>query len=83
MRSVRLRLLLLAILPLVALMPLLLGVAMLYWINKFEELLIAKVASDLRIAEQYLNLIEDTWAACVAGCPFPLHETPHNLNPAV
>ncbi len=67
MQSVRLRLLLLALLPLVVLIPLLLGGATLYWIDKFDELLIAKVASDLRIAEQYLNRIEDTQAAEVAA----------------
>ena len=67
MRSVRLRLLLLALLPLVVLLPLLLGLAMVRWIDKFNDLLIAKVASDLGIAEQYLSRIEDTQAAEVAA----------------
>ncbi|MEM9027620.1 MAG: cache domain-containing protein [Pseudomonadota bacterium] len=67
MTSVRLRLLLLALLPLVVLMPILLGVAMWRLIAKSDDLLIAKVASDLRIAEQYLNRIKDTQAAQVAA----------------
>ncbi len=57
MKSVRLRLLLLALLPLVVLLPVFLGTAMVRWADKFDTLLIAKVASDLRIAEQYLQRI--------------------------
>ena len=67
MRSVRLRLLLIALLPLVVLLPLLLGVTMLRWINRYDDLLIAKVASDLRVAEQYFGRIEATQAAEVAA----------------
>ncbi|MEM9342193.1 MAG: cache domain-containing protein [Pseudomonadota bacterium] len=67
MRSVRLRLLLIALLPLVVLLPLLFGVTMLRWINRYDDLLIAKVASDLRIAEQYFGRIEATQAAEVAA----------------
>ncbi|MEP4192432.1 MAG: hypothetical protein ABJN51_15205, partial [Sneathiella sp.] len=48
MKSVRLRLLLLALLPLVVLLPVFLGTAMVRWADKFDTLLIAKVASDLR-----------------------------------
>ena len=62
MRSVRLRLLTLALLPLVVLLPVLLGVTMWRWIDKFDDLLISKVASDLRIAEQYFNTLEITQA---------------------
>ncbi len=58
MKSVRLRLLLLALLPLVVLLPVFLGTAMVRWADKFDALLIAKVASDLRIAEQYLQRIQ-------------------------
>ncbi|MFW8635464.1 sensor histidine kinase [Cribrihabitans pelagius] len=65
--SVRLRLLVLALLPLVVLLPLLLGVTMLRWIGKYDELLFAKVASDLRVAEQYFGRIEATQAAEVAA----------------
>ncbi|MEM8577267.1 MAG: cache domain-containing protein [Pseudomonadota bacterium] len=64
-RSVRLRLLTLALLPLVVLLPVLLGVTMWRWIDKYDELLLSKVASDLRIAEQYFLTIEVTQAAQV------------------
>ncbi|MEL7090528.1 MAG: cache domain-containing protein [Pseudomonadota bacterium] len=67
MRSVRWRLLLIALLPLVVLLPLLLGVTMLRWSDRFDDLLIAKVASDLRVAEQYFGRIEATQAAAVAA----------------
>ncbi|MEM9061130.1 MAG: cache domain-containing protein [Pseudomonadota bacterium] len=67
MRSVRLRLLVIALLPLVVLLPLLLGVTMMRWINRYDDLLIAKVASDLRVAEQYFGRIEATQAAEVAA----------------
>ncbi|MEM9603736.1 MAG: cache domain-containing protein [Pseudomonadota bacterium] len=67
MRSVRWRLLLIALLPLVVLLPLLFGVTMLRWINRFDDLLIAKVASDLRVAEQYFDSIEATQAAAVTA----------------
>lgn len=65
--SVRLRLLAIALLPLIVLMPLLLGVTMLRWIEKYDNLLIAKVASDLRVAEQYFGRINATQAAEVAA----------------
>jgi len=57
LRSVRLRLLLLALLPLSVLMPLLLVLAMTRWNADYDEMLIANVDSDLRIAEQYLGRI--------------------------
>lgn len=57
MNSVRLRLLILAILPLAVVLPILLGVTMARWASKFDELLIENVASDLRIAEQYVEQI--------------------------
>ncbi|MEM6303105.1 MAG: cache domain-containing protein [Pseudomonadota bacterium] len=65
--SVRWRLLLIALLPLVVLLPLLLGVTMQRWTQRYDDLLIAKVASDLRIAEQYFGRIEATQAAAVAA----------------
>lgn len=67
MHSVRLRLLAIALLPLIVLLPLLLGVTMLRWINKYDDLLIAKVASDLRVAEQYFDQIKATQAAAVSA----------------
>lgn len=57
MRSVRLRLLFLALAPLVLLLPILLLLVMTRWTADYDELLIAKVESDLRIAEQYLARI--------------------------
>lgn len=67
MTRVRLRLLLLALLPLVVLLPILLSVTMLRWIDRYNELLIAKVSSDLRVAEQYFLQIEQDQAARVAA----------------
>ncbi len=57
MRSVRLRLLMLALLPLIVLMPLLLVLAVTRWTADYDKILIANVESDLRIAEQYLGRI--------------------------
>lgn len=57
MNSVRLRLLILALLPLVVLMPLLLVLAISRWSANYDDVLIANVASDLRIAEQYMQQI--------------------------
>ncbi len=57
MNSVRLKLLVLALAPLVVLLPLLMLLAMTRWTSDYDELLIAKVDSDLRIAEQYLGRI--------------------------
>ena len=58
MRSVRLRLLLIALLPLIVVLPIVYGVTMMRWIDRYNDLLIAKVASDLRVAEQYFGRIE-------------------------
>lgn len=57
MKSVRLRLLVLALLPLIVLLPVLLALTMQRWSGNFDGLLISKVASDLRIAEQYMQRI--------------------------
>ncbi len=57
MKSVRLRLLILALLPFVVLMPLLLILGMTRWTADYDDVLIANVESDLRIAEQYLGQI--------------------------
>ncbi|MGR3493166.1 MAG: two-component sensor histidine kinase, partial [Shimia sp.] len=57
MRTVRLRLLLLALVPIVLLLPLVLALGMARWTADYDDLLIAKVESDLRIAEQYLTRI--------------------------
>ncbi|WP_068114556.1 sensor histidine kinase [Tropicimonas marinistellae] len=57
MTSVRLRLLVLALAPLVVLMPALLLIGMTRWTADYDRVLIANVESDLRIAEQYLSRI--------------------------
>lgn len=57
MKSVRLRLLTIALLPLVVLMPLLLGTSMARWAERFDALLITNIESDLRIADQYFQSI--------------------------
>ncbi len=57
MQSVRLRLLVLALLPLVVLLPLLLLLGMGRFTSDYDAVVIANVESDLRIAEQYLGRI--------------------------
>ncbi|MCV6574102.1 MAG: cache domain-containing protein [Cohaesibacter sp.] len=57
MKSVRLRLLVLALLPLIVLLPGLLAITIMRWADRYDDLLISKVTSDLRIAEQYLQRI--------------------------
>lgn len=57
MRSVRLRLLFLALAPLVLVLPLLLFLVMTRWTADYDALLISKVESDLKIAQQYLARI--------------------------
>lgn len=59
LHSVRVRLLVIALLPMLVLVPLLLGGTMLRWSNKLDNLLIVKVNSDLTIAEQYLQHLLD------------------------
>ena len=56
-RSVRFRLLAIALLPMLVVMPLLLGIAGARWSEKFDNLLISKVNGDLTIAHQYLTRI--------------------------
>lgn len=59
-RSVRHRLLAIALLPMLVILPLLLGVTMLRWSMKFDDLLNTKVNSDLTVARQYLARILET-----------------------
>ncbi|MFB6421093.1 sensor histidine kinase [Bradyrhizobium tunisiense] len=56
-RSVRFRLLAIALLPMLVILPLLLGVAIYRWNAKFDATLISKVNGDLTIAHQYLARI--------------------------
>ncbi len=67
MKSVRLRLLILALLPLVVLLPLMLAVGINRWTARYDALLIANVASDLRIAEQYLQRLQESSETDVQG----------------
>ncbi|QCI96855.1 cache domain-containing protein [Agrobacterium larrymoorei] len=61
LRSVRFRLLAIALLPTLVILPLLLGVTMVRWSNKFDALLITKVNSDLTVAHQYMaTILENT-----------------------
>ncbi len=53
--SVRARLLAIALLPMLVVMPLFLWVVGVNWVNRFDNLLIAKVNGDLTIAHQYLK----------------------------
>src|SRR5262245_50868219 len=56
-RSVRFRLLAIALLPTLVILPLLLGVAIVRWNEKFNATLTSNVNGDLTIAHQYLARI--------------------------
>mgnify|MGYP001464068633 CR=1 FL=1 len=57
--SVRIRLLVIALLPMLVLLPLLLAGTMWRWSDKIDDILVSKVTGDLTIADQYLaRLIE-------------------------
>ncbi len=59
LRSVRVRLLVIALLPMLVLLPVLLGGTIWRWSGKIDDILINKVTGDLTIADQYLaRLIE-------------------------
>jgi two-component system NtrC family sensor kinase len=55
--SVRFRLLAIALLPMLVVLPILLGIAVVRWSEKFDKLLISKVNGDITIAHQYLSRI--------------------------
>ncbi|AUG51463.1 sensor histidine kinase [Thalassospira marina] len=60
-RSVRFRLLAIALLPTLVILPLLLGFMMARWNGKFDSLLTSKVHGDLTIAHQYFShILENT-----------------------
>ncbi|MCA1407677.1 hypothetical protein I6F26_23835 [Ensifer sp. IC3342] len=60
-RSVRYRLLAIALLPMLVILQLLLGVTVYRWDTKFDATLISKVNADLTIAHQYLaRILENT-----------------------
>ncbi|AWN39741.1 sensor histidine kinase [Methylobacterium durans] len=57
LRSVRARLLAIALLPMVAVLPIVLGFALFWWLAQFDALLVSKAHDDLIIARQYLRRI--------------------------
>ncbi|MBX2829962.1 MAG: cache domain-containing protein [Rhodospirillales bacterium] len=60
-RSVRFKLLAIALLPTLVILPLLLGMMMVRWNSKFDALLTSKVSGDLTIAHQYFtHILENT-----------------------
>lgn len=58
--SVRVRLLVIALLPMLVLLPLMLGSTMWRWSGKIDQILITKVNGDLTIADQYLARLLET-----------------------
>src|SRR5262245_52319918 len=56
-RSVRFRLLAIALLPMLVILPLLLGITFVRWNDRLNAMLISKVNGDLTIAHQYLARI--------------------------
>lgn len=54
-RSVRARLLMIALLPMLVVLPLFLGAVVTNWSARFDKLLIAKVNGELTIAHQYMS----------------------------
>jgi signal transduction histidine kinase len=66
-RSVRSRLLVIALLPMLLVLPLLIGITMQRWIWRTDQILTARVASDLTVARQYLAHLTDSTAAGVAA----------------
>lgn len=66
-RSVRFRLLAIALLPMLVILPLLLGVAIYRWNARFDATLISKVNGDLTIAHQYLARILEKTGVQIRG----------------
>ncbi len=64
-RSVRFRLLMIALLPMLVVMPLFLAIVISNWSNRFDKLLIAKVNGELTIAHQYFARLRERASAQV------------------
>ncbi len=60
LRSVRVRLLVIALLPMLVLLPILLGSTVWRWSGKVDAILVNKVTGDLTIADQYLGQLIET-----------------------
>ncbi len=58
-KSVRVRLLAIALLPMLVVMPLFIGVVVANWSSRFDKLLIAKVNGELTIAHQFLARLRE------------------------
>lgn len=58
-RSIRVRLLIIALLPLLFLTPVLLGITMQRWLWRTDQILSARVVSDLTVAQQYLAHLQE------------------------
>lgn len=84
MNSVRLKLFFLALAPLTVLLPLLMLLAITRWTADYDKLLISKVNSDLRIAEQYLGrILADTGANVAAIAESRRFQAASNLSRAM
>jgi len=66
-KSVRVRLLTIALLPMLVVMPLFLGVVVMNWSTRFDRLLIAKVNGELTIAHQFLSRLRERSSERVAA----------------
>lgn len=60
LQSVRVRLLVIALLPMLVLLPVLLGSTVWRWSGKVDSILVNKVTGDLTIADQYLGRLIET-----------------------
>ncbi|SLN30364.1 Sporulation kinase E [Pseudoruegeria aquimaris] len=62
-RSVRVRLLAIALLPMLVVMPIFIGITLYNWVDRFDRLLIAKVNGELTIARQYMSSLLENRSA--------------------
>ena len=73
-RSVRFRLLLIAILPMFVILPAIVGGLIYQWDLRFDRLLASKVGGDLKVAGQYMNqLLVNDRATPYPGTSLRLH----------
>lgn len=83
--SIRHRLLAIALLPMLVILPLLLGATMWRWNSKFDAALISKVNGDLTIAHQYLTqlLVNTGDHISALGDSVPFAESLKSTDPEV
>ncbi|MFD1330903.1 cache domain-containing protein [Methylopila musalis] len=62
LRSVRSRLLAIALLPMVVVLPVVLGFALFWWLAQFDALLVSKANDELIVARQYLSRLKEKGA---------------------